>query len=78
MFLFTGKPEGTLEERWADLGDAADLVAAAPDDEILGEILALQVRQALSVMPLWCASQRRAVLRCRPRLRSCVLCCPMK
>lgn len=39
-----GKPEGTLEERWVDLGEAAELIAAAPDDEILGEILALQVR----------------------------------
>lgn len=39
-----GKPEGSLDERWADLGDAAHLVAAAPDDEILGEILALQAR----------------------------------
>jgi hypothetical protein len=38
-----GKSEGTLEERWADLGNAAGLIAAAPDDEILGEILALQV-----------------------------------
>lgn len=42
-FICSGKPEGTLEERWADLGDAVELIAAAPDDEILGEILALQV-----------------------------------
>lgn len=45
-----GKPEGTLEERWADLGDAAELIAAAPDDEILGEILALQVSSQMSVL----------------------------
>jgi len=42
-----GKAEASLQERWADLGDAADLVAAAPDDEILGEILALQASQML-------------------------------
>ena len=38
-----GKPDGSLVDHWADLGAAADLVAIAPDDEILGEMLALQV-----------------------------------
>jgi hypothetical protein len=35
--------EGSLEQQWPKLDGAADVLALAPDDEILGELLALQV-----------------------------------
>jgi hypothetical protein len=38
-------PEGSLEQQWPQLDGAADVLALAPDDEILGELLALQVGQ---------------------------------
>ncbi|GFR51514.1 hypothetical protein Agub_g13929 [Astrephomene gubernaculifera] len=37
-----GGPEGTLEEQWAQLDAAADVMSMAPDDEVLAELLALQ------------------------------------
>lgn len=42
----TGRPEGDLEAEWLALGGAADALAAAPGDEVLGEILALQFELA--------------------------------
>jgi hypothetical protein len=41
-----GRPEGDLEAEWAALGGAAGALAAAPGDELLGEILALQFELA--------------------------------
>lgn len=41
-----GRPEGGLEAEWAALGEAADIIAAAPGDEVEGEILALQCELA--------------------------------
>lgn len=37
-----GPAEGSLQEQWPALEASADLLCAAPDDEILAEILALQ------------------------------------
>ncbi|KAK9858469.1 hypothetical protein WJX84_005081 [Apatococcus fuscideae] len=37
-----GPPEGSLEEQWLQLERAANLLAEAPEDEILAEILMLQ------------------------------------
>jgi hypothetical protein len=39
----TAPPEGSLEEQWQRLDDAADVLALAPDDEVLAELLTLQV-----------------------------------
>ncbi len=41
-----GAADWSLEEQWGRLGEARRAVALAPDDEILGEILALQARPA--------------------------------
>lgn len=38
-------PEGPLEQQWQQLDGAADVLALAPDDEVLAELLALQVRR---------------------------------
>lgn len=38
-----GPSEGSLDEQWEQLGRAADLLAEAPEDEVLAEILMLQV-----------------------------------
>jgi hypothetical protein len=43
-----GCEEKTQEEFWCRAGDATQMIAMAPDDEILGEILALQ---ALPTLP---------------------------
>ena len=37
-----GPPEGTLEEQWQVLDDASQVLAIAPDDEIVAELLCLQ------------------------------------
>lgn len=39
-----GASEGNLDEQWEQLGRAAELLAEAPEDEVLAEILMLQVR----------------------------------
>jgi hypothetical protein len=47
-------PEGSLEQQWPQLDGAADVLALAPDDEILGELLALQVgtiSRSVAVLP---------------------------
>ena len=40
--VFAGGQEGSLEDQWEHMGMAADVLATAPDDEVLAEILALQ------------------------------------
>ena len=37
-----GRPEGRLEEQWKQLASGAGVLAAAPNSELSGEILALQ------------------------------------
>ena len=41
-YLATGPAEGKLEEVWGSLNSAAELLAIAPDDELLAEAFALQ------------------------------------
>lgn len=45
-----GRPEGTLEEQYALLEDAADVIAHAPGDELTAEILALQGELLVQVL----------------------------
>lgn len=40
---FAGPPEQTVEEEWQKLQEHPDILAAAPDDEVLAELLAVQV-----------------------------------
>ena len=42
--LPAGAEEGTKDEQWEQLEAATELLAAAPIDEVEGELLALQVR----------------------------------
>ncbi|KAK9845819.1 hypothetical protein WJX81_003269 [Elliptochloris bilobata] len=44
-----GRPEGDVGAEWAMLGNASDVLAVAPGDEVLGEILALQFELAQQV-----------------------------
>ena len=48
-----GRPEGTLEEQYALLEDAADVIAHAPGDELTAEILALQGELLVQVLLSW-------------------------
>lgn len=41
-FSFTGRPDCNLDEQWQRLDEAAEVMASAPDDEIVAELLALQ------------------------------------
>ncbi|KAK9810852.1 hypothetical protein WJX73_002323 [Symbiochloris irregularis] len=45
--IAAGHPEGPLEEQWQQLEAAGPLLAQAPEDELVGEILALQAELAL-------------------------------
>jgi len=40
---FAGPPEQSIEEEWQKLQEHPDILAAAPDDEVLAEMLAVQV-----------------------------------
>jgi hypothetical protein len=40
---FAGPPEQSIEEEWQKLQEHPDILAAAPDDEVLAELLAVQV-----------------------------------
>ena len=40
--LRTGPSDGTLEDQWGQLRDSVDVLALAPDDELLAETMALQ------------------------------------
>jgi len=40
---FAGPPEQSIEEEWQKLQEHPDVLAAAPDDEVLAEMLAVQV-----------------------------------
>ena len=44
-----GGQEGSLEDQWQQMGVAVDVLATAPDDEVLAEILALQSELAQQV-----------------------------
>lgn len=47
-----GDPEGSLDDQWQQLGQGADVLATAPDDEVLAEILALQSERMQQVCNL--------------------------
>lgn len=47
-----GAADGTLEEQYALLEDAADVIAQAPGDELSAEILALQGELLTQVLPM--------------------------
>lgn len=53
MCCVAAPPEGPLEAQWDSLDAAADLLALAPDDEVLAELLTLQVRLLSWCMCLW-------------------------
>ena len=38
-----GPPDSSAEEQWVKLKEHPDVLAAAPDDEVLAELLATQV-----------------------------------
>lgn len=38
-----GPAEQSMEEEWQKLQEHPDILATAPDDEVLGEMLAIQV-----------------------------------
>ena len=38
-----GPPEQSAEDEWQKLQDHPDILATAPDDEVLAELLAIQV-----------------------------------
>ena len=40
--MCAGPGDGTLEDQWVQLGDSKDVLALAPDDELLAETMALQ------------------------------------
>lgn len=40
----SGPAEQSIEAEWQKLQEHPDILAAAPDDEVLAEMLALQVR----------------------------------
>ena len=42
MSALAGSPEGSLQEQYAILEAASDVIAQAPEDEVTAEILALQ------------------------------------
>lgn len=44
-----GAPEGATEQQWQQLDGVSDLLALAPDDEVLAELLALQGELAQQV-----------------------------
>ena len=50
-YACTAPLEGGLEQQWPQLDNACDLLAVAPDDEILAELLALQSELAQQVRP---------------------------
>jgi len=41
-FMLAGPAEGGLEDQWEQLREAVDVMALAPDDELLAETMALQ------------------------------------
>lgn len=41
--MCAGPAEQSMEEEWQKLQEHPDILAAAPDDEVLAEMLALQV-----------------------------------
>lgn len=43
----TGAAPGTLSMQWSSLSDSESLLALAPEDEILGELLTLQAELAV-------------------------------
>lgn len=40
--VFSGRLESSLDEQWRRLDESAEVMAMAPDDEIVAELLALQ------------------------------------
>jgi len=49
--MCTGQHEGSLEQQWEQLASASEDLAAAPDDEVLAEILAVQAELLQQVRP---------------------------
>lgn len=44
MWAWAGGQEGTLEQQWQTLGEAVELLAQAPEDEVTGQLLLLQAQ----------------------------------
>ena len=69
--MFAGPEEGDLESQWQQLAEAADLLALAPDDEVLAEMLALhsELLQQMVVNRARTATLLQSVLQDLPRQR---------
>ena len=64
LVLGAGTADGTLEEQYTLLEDAADTIAQAPGDELSAEILALQGELLVQVHACCCSLQTCLWSRC--------------
>lgn len=49
-WCLAGPPEQNIEEEWQKLQEHPDVLASAPDDEVLAELLAVQVSLGLALL----------------------------
>lgn len=55
-FTIAGPPDSSAEELWVKLKEHPDVLAAAPDDEVLAELLATQVDSQTCVQRRVCST----------------------